>query len=185
MMGFSERAAFMKLIVILMVFLVNGTSAQVIFTHSFTSLLENHQLEIKIPVEPPLHVSLPAAVNDFDLCIADQLNTLDFRFAVTPPEDLNPNFFPKTQFFSRLSHIATNDEMAFINVSRFDDDDMEKIWRADWAMAARFTPKREFSSLPYGLYVAIFRENGPLVEMILCSEDPDHPSVRSDILSFR
>ncbi len=136
-----------------------------LYTKKFSRLLERHNLEFYLPVERWMKLS-PLQEDEYlryDAVFHSPPN-VEVRLIIDKDTDL---LFPNVEIVKLISHITTNEEDTFIEITEYPSKMSKERYGADFVLYADFQPKQTLTSLPYGRLLCLYREGGSLVKYII------------------
>ncbi len=136
-----------------------------LYTKKFTRLLERHHLEFYLPVERWMKLSTVQRDEylRYDAVFHSPPN-VEVRLIIDKDTDL---LFPNIEIVKLISHITTNEEDTFIEITEYPSGMSEERYGADFVLYADFKPKESFTSYPYGRLLCLYKEGGSLVKYIM------------------
>ena len=157
----------------------------IIYTQSFTDLLDNHSLTFKQPEEwfklEPLQEDDYAA---YALVIRSEDPAIEIRICYIPNTP-GSHYLPNFDFTRLVTNISSNEDMHMLFLKGIDPTELEQTYRADWGGIATFKPKSEFSMMERAKLLSIFNENVGTIQIIfLYNGTSTQINPYLDILSF-
>ncbi len=144
-----------------------------LYTKKFTKLLERHNLEFYLPVERWMKLS---TVQEDEYLRYDAVfhspPNVEIRLIVDKDTDL---LFPNVEIVKLISHITTNEEDTFVEITEYPSKMSQERYGADFVLYADFQPKQTFTQYPYGRLLCLYKEGGSLVKYIILYDDQLDP----------
>jgi len=138
----NTLAIYMMLVVLLLNCEVGYSQDDFLYTKKFTKLLERHDLEFYLPVERLMKIS-PVTEDDFlryDGVFHSPPN-VEVRLLIDKDTD---RLFPNIEIVKLISHITTNEEDAFVEITEYPSKMSQERYGADFVLYADFKPKESF-----------------------------------------
>lgn len=154
------------IIVCLQAYLSIGAQNPIIYTRSFTNLLEKYHIDFYAPVERWLHASHVQQDHfmDYDLILEDG-NDIEVRIRILDQGHIPPH--PHVEMIRMLASIATNDQDVDISVSALEPEYSLNNYGADGVVIGDFIPKETYSAYPFGRILFIYKKGVALIEYIV------------------
>lgn len=154
-------------------FAVASGYGQITYTAAFTRLLEKSGMEYAEPAEQWMHVTVPPVDGymDYDLVVENDREDFEIRYCFHL-EKRSKETPPSVEVARLVASIASNDPETEIRIQIPADSFLIQAFNADYGLIAHFIPKAEFSGKPIGVFISLYSENRPGIDIVLLYRDP-------------